>query len=205
MNISRTVRYSTIALGALLLATVGTAAASAEENYGDSNVDVNVEIAEVEEPGVLAMTVAGSSSVQLTEAGSTDLVRQFTGSLPTVTVTDTRDAGDVPAGASWYVMGTASDFVSADESSTIGAENLGWSPALVQGAGAGEEFISVGGDVDTKDEGGTGLVDQELLYLADSVPANGGAWSATAGLTLRVPADVEPGAYSSVLTLSLFE
>lgn len=205
MNTSRTLRYGTAAFGALLLISAGSAAASAEENYGDSAVDVNVDIAEIEEPGVLAMTVAGSSSAELVESGSTDLVRQFTGALPTVTVTDTRDAADIPADAAWYVVGTASDFTTADETRSIGAENFGWSPALVEGAGAGEEFIEVGGDVETKDQGGPGLVDQELLYLGESVPANGGSWSATADLTLRVPADVEPGSYSSVLTLSLFE
>jgi hypothetical protein len=34
---------------------------------------------------------------------STPTVRQFTGSLPTVTVTDTRLPDQIPAGAGWYV------------------------------------------------------------------------------------------------------
>ena len=57
------------------------------------------------------------------------------------------------------------------------------------------------------EDGGPGLVDQELLFLGESAEAadSGGIWSATAGLQLRVGADVAPGSYTSVLTLSLFE
>ena len=84
-----TLRVSAAALGALVLTGVtGLGVASAEE-HGQSDVDVSVDIAEIEEPGVLALTVAGDSAV-LTENGSTELIRQFTGTLPTVTVTDTR-------------------------------------------------------------------------------------------------------------------
>src|SRR5699024_9320665 len=35
--------------------------------------------------------------------------------------------------------------------------------------------------------------------------AASGEWTATADLTLKTPLDVEPGSYSSTLTLSLFE
>ena len=101
-------RASAAILGGILLTGVAGAAMAAD--YGDDTVDVNVEIAELNEPGVLAMTVAGTS-VALTETESTDLVRQFTGTLPTVTVTDTRSAEQIPDGAGWYVLGTATDFV----------------------------------------------------------------------------------------------
>ncbi|PVW04650.1 hypothetical protein DEA06_07655 [Microbacterium sp. Gd 4-13] len=207
MNTSRALRCSIIAFGAVLLVSVGTAAASADEtNMGDQDIDVNVEITEIEEPGVLALTVAGSASTQLTENGSTELVRQFTGTLPTVTVTDTRTEEEIPAGASWYVLGSASDFTGPGET-TITADHLGWTPALVEGAGEGEPFISVGGDVLGTEDGGLGLgnVEKELLFLGDSAEAASGAWSATAGLQLKVGADVEPGSYASVVTLSLFE
>lgn len=207
MNTPRALRSTVIAFGAVLLVSAGTAAASAAEtNMGDQDIDVNVEISEIAQPGVLAMTVAGSGSTELTENGSTELVRQFTGTLPTVTVTDTRTADEVPAGASWYVLGSASDFAGPDNTS-IGADHLGWTPALVEGAGEGEPFISVGGDVLGAEDGGLGLgsADKELLFLGDSAGAAGGEWSATAGLQLKVGADVEPGAYSSVITLSLFE
>lgn len=207
MNTTRALRFTAIGFGAVLLASAGTAAASAADtNMGDQDIDVNVEISEIDQPGVLAMTVAGSASTELTESGSTELVRQFTGTLPTVTVTDTRTADEVPAGAAWYVLGSASDFTGPD-SASIGADHLGWTPSLVEGAGEGEPFISVGGDVYGAEDGGLGLgsTDKELLFLGDSEAAAGGQWSATAGLQLKVGADVEPGAYSSVITLSLFE
>lgn len=202
MTTSRVLRGSAIAFGALLLISAGAASATAaEENPGEKNVDVNVEIAKLPDRGVLAMTVAGTGSVDLSENGSTDLVRQFTGTLPTVTVTDTRTAAEIPAGASWVVLGSASDFT--DGAKRIGADKLGWSPALVEGAG--DPAVSVGGDVDGSENGGPGLVDRELLFLGDSAAAAGGSWSATAGLQLRVGADVEPGSYTSIVTLSLFE
>ena len=139
------------------------------------------------------------------DAWSPSLVEQgVTGTLPTVTVTDTRTADQIPVGAFWSVTGMAEDFTEADSAAVITADNLGWTPALVQGDG--EAFILVGDDVAPAEDGGPGLVGQELLFLGDSAPAAaGGSWSANADLTLRVPATVEPGSYSSVLTLSLFE
>ncbi|WP_217622692.1 hypothetical protein, partial [Streptomyces lunaelactis] len=89
----------TVGLGAAMLVGVAGMAA-AEEQYGEGDVDVTVQIADISEPGVLAMTVA-STSTTLTENGSTEVERQFTGELPTVTVTDTRSADEIPAGAGW--------------------------------------------------------------------------------------------------------
>lgn len=206
MKKSLIVRYSAIALGAALLVSAGAAAASAEENLGDTDIDVNVEIPQIDEPGLLALTVA-SGSTTLSEDGSNGLDRRFTGTLPTVTVTDTRTADEIPAGSAWYVMGSASEFTAAGSTATISAEHLGWTPELVEGAGAGEDFISVGGDVAPVADGGAGLVDQELLYLgeAEEAASSGGSWSATAELLLKVPATVEPGSYTSTITLSLFQ
>lgn len=202
MNTTRALRCGVIAFGAALLLSAGVSAASAE-TPDDLGIDINVDVQEIAQPGVLAMTVEGEASATLTENGSTDLVRQFTGTMPTVTVTDTRTADQIPEGAFWSVTGLADDFTMVGGTSTIGAENLGWAPALLDGAG--ESFILVGDDVAPAQDGGPGLVGQELLFLGDSAPAAGGAWSASADLTLRVPATVEPGSYSSVLTLSLFE
>ena len=69
-------RCSVAAAGAALL--VGVAGAAIADEYGDEDVDVNVEITELDEPGVLAMSVDGSSAT-LAESGSTATVRQFTG------------------------------------------------------------------------------------------------------------------------------
>lgn len=206
MKKSAILRGSAIVLGAALLVSAGSAAMAADEESDTAGVDVNVEIEPLAGPGALALTVAGTET-SLTEAASEDgtaLERTFTGELPTVTVTDTRVPEDIAADAAWYVLGSASTFVDAESDNTIGADHLGWSPQLVDGAGAGEDFVEVGGDVEPN---APGLVDQELLYLAVSEAANaaGGVFSATADLTLKVPADVAAGKYSSTITLSLFE
>ena len=73
---------------------------------------------------------------------------------------------------------------------------------LLQDDAAQALLVQVG----TEDGGlGLGNVEKELLFLGDSAEAASGAWSATAGLQLKVGADVEPGSYASVVTLSLFE
>ncbi|KSU56362.1 hypothetical protein [Microbacterium enclense] len=204
MNKSYGLRVATAALGVAIVTAAGSAVASAAAAEG-ADVDITVDVQPIEVPGVLALSVAGDSAT-LTEDGSTDLVRQFTGTLPTVTVTDTRDAAQIPDGAFWSVVGSASDFTSSDEGTTpLPAEHLGWTPELL--AGEGESFVSVGNTVGTAMEDQPGLVDQELLFLGESAEAAeaGGVWSADAQLFLRVPTTVAPGSYASLLTLSLFE
>lgn len=202
MKKSFVLRGSVIAFGAALLVSAGSAAL-AEEEKDVHGVGVEVEIAPLAGPGALAMTVDGDSTT-LTEGESTDLERVFTGTLPKVTVTDTRAPEDVPEDSFWYVVGTASDFHDEQNVSTIDASSLGWTPHLVGGEGEGSSFVEVGGDVAPSEPG---LVDQELLYLAESGEANagGGVFSASADLDLVVPSAVPAGTYSSTITLSLFE
>ena len=200
-------RVSAGAVGAALLMGVA-GAAIADDEYGDTDVDVNVVIDEADEPGVLALTVAGDSTT-LTETGSTTTVRQFTGALPTVTVTDTRIFPErIDPGAFWYVLGTSSDFEGDAGQPDIPAANLGWSPALAPGTDP--EEVAAGDQVDTVLDTGpdaVGLVDQELLAIASSSadihPT--GSWSVNAGLFLKTPITVAPGSYTATLTLSLFE
>ncbi|MCI9857415.1 hypothetical protein [Microbacterium proteolyticum] len=207
MNKSRfAVRWAAVALGAALLTAVAGPAV-ADENHGDQDVDVNVSIAELTEPGVLAMTVAGTST-DLTENGSTELVRQFTGTLPTVTVTDTRSADEIPDGAGWYVLGSASVFTGETGQNPIGADHFGWTPRLIDGGDSG--LVTEGDQVDTVLDDGddaVGLVDQELLALAlgSGAVAEEGQWTASADLFLRTDSTVEAGDYTGRLTLSLFE
>lgn len=202
MKKSFVLRGSVIAFGAALLVSAGSAA-MAEVEQDAEDVDVTVEIAPLAGPGALAMTIDGDSTA-LVEGESTDLERVFTGTLPKVTVSDTRAPEDVPVDAAWYVVGTASDFHDEDGVSTIQASNLGWSPKLVAEEGEGEAFVEVGGDVAPSRPG---VIDQDLLFLAESAEANagGGVFSATADLDLVVPAAVPSGTYSSTITLSLFE
>ncbi|WP_244255892.1 hypothetical protein [Rathayibacter sp. VKM Ac-2760] len=192
--------------GVVLLGAVAGAAV-ADENYGDEGVDVNVSIPELNEPGVLAMTVAGSST-DLAEDGSTTLVRQFTGALPTVTVTDTRSPEEIPEGAGWYVLGSAGEFTGDAAQEPIGADHFGWTPRLIDGGESG--LVTEGDRVDTVLDDGddaVGLVDQELLALAldSGAVAEEGQWTASADLFLRTDATVEAGDYTGELTLSLFE
>ncbi|MFB8387461.1 hypothetical protein ACFC3F_10035 [Microbacterium sp. NPDC055910] len=203
MKRSTLTRAGGIAFGALLLASAGTAVATADE-IDDGTVDINVEITDRYPSGVLALSVAANDTA-LEEVDSGDpLVREFTGVLPTVTVTDTRST--VPD-SPWFVLGTASAFVSGDDS--ISADHLGWSPALAADYGTA---IEVGGDIegvlDDEDSEGLAYADGELLYLnTDQVATyDQGSWSANAALNLKVAAEnAASGSYTSVLTLSLFE
>ena len=193
------------------LAGVAAFPTAAIADPGDSaDVDVTVEIAPIKVPGVLALTVAGGA-VALQENGSTLTVRQFTGTLPTVTVTDTRTADEIPAGSAWAVLGSSSDFAGTAGQAPITADHLGWKPRLVD-AGNSEGQVSEGEEVVTSHDEPTqpgnnvGLTDQELLVSTyDSASVTGDAYSVNADLFLRTPADVAAGSYKSKLTLSLFE
>ncbi|MCK2034588.1 hypothetical protein KZC51_00440 [Microbacterium sp. SSW1-49] len=191
-------------VGGLMLAGVGVAAFADPSENGTGDVDVTVDIASTE-TGALSLTVAGTET-SLTETGSTASFRQFTGALPNVTVTDTRE--DVDPGVFWYVTGQASDFVGAAGQPSITPDHLGWTPSIVT---ANDGEVAEGDTVGTSIDGGAngvGLVGQELLALAlDSADAQAtsGQWTATANLVLKTPVTVAPGSYTSTLTLSLFE
>ena len=190
-----------VMLGAMAF---GSAPAFADDPVsGPTDVPVNVTVAAT---GALTMTV-DNSPVTLTENGSDASNRKFTGTLGTVTVTDTRS--DVPAGVGWAVVGESSDFT--DGSKTIPAKYLGWAPALVNEP-AGNDVVAAGSDVDSQavDSSSPGLTTgvDILAFTIDSQQAKveSGEWKANANLALVAPADeVSSGTYSSTLTLSLFE
>ncbi|TBN58663.1 hypothetical protein EYE40_13320 [Glaciihabitans arcticus] len=190
------------AVGATTLALIGGSALTAvAADYGDDDVAVSVAIDPLVAPGNLAMTVA-SGTAALTENGSTDDTRQFTGQLPTVTVTDTRDAADIPAGAYWYVLGSITDFTGTAGQPVIdSSDSFGWVPQLA--AGTDEGAVAAGSPVDP----GEGFIDAEIFAIANESAASvsQGSWSANAGLKLLTPSTVAPGQYSATLTLSLFE
>lgn len=189
------------ALGVVLLGGVASMAA-ADVEVGSDEVTLSVEVAPISEPGVLAMSVAADAASlgEVTVEG--DTYRTFSGVLPTVTVTDTRAVEEIDPAAFWSVLGTVSDFSSGSD--VIAAEHLGWSPQLLVD---GEGVVGEGDEVGTVLDGDPGLVDAELLfYSSTSAEAQPGSpWSANADLTLKTPLDVEPGSYTSTLTLSLFE
>lgn len=199
-------RIAVAAAGSLVLA--GAAGAAFADEVDNDEVVVDVEIAPLEEPGALSLTVDGDSTTLVEGASGDPTVRQFDGTMPVVTVTDSRAPEDIPEGVGWVVLGQASDFVG--DAGTLPAGHLGWVPALVDYDG--DEEVSEGPSVDTvldEEPNDVGLVNQELLYAAyDSrvaVETGTTSWSARAALVLKTPSDVAPGAYSSTLTLSLFE
>lgn len=204
MNRHTTQRIAAAAAG-LAVATVGGLATSAAA-ADDPGVDLSVTI-EDNTPGALTLSVAPNDGVVLTEEGSDAEARQFLGTLPTVTVADTRDAEDVPEGSYWAVVGQASAFT-AEGRDPIGPEYLGWAPRLLTPSPSGD--VAAGEPVSSVIPDGSGgaavgLEGQELLLSTWAAGAEAGPWDVTADLTLRTPADVPPGEYSSVLTLSLFE
>jgi hypothetical protein len=197
------------AAGAVLAGTMALQAPALADPGDSDDVRVTVDIEEIDEPGVLAMSIAGDS-VALSENGSTLQIRQFVGTLPTVTVTDTRTAEEVPDGAAWAVLGSATDFAGTAGQAPISAGHLGWKPRLIDGGDTGqvtegEEVVTVL-DEPTQPGNNVGLVDQELLVSTfDSEAVTGDAYSVNANLFLRAPANVAAGSYTSTLTLSLFE
>ncbi|MGI5522403.1 hypothetical protein ACQEUX_15805 [Micromonospora sp. CA-259024] len=197
------------AVGAVLSGAAVSPSPAMAEPGDDASVRVTVDIDEIREPGVLALSIAGDA-VALSEDGSTLLVRQFVGTLPTVTVTDTRVADEVPDGAAWAVLGSATDFTGSTGQAPITADHFGWKPRLLDGGETGlvtegEEVVTAL-DEETLPGNNVGLVDQELLVSAfDSEAVASDSYSVNADLYLRTPAEVAAGEYSSTLTLSLFE
>ncbi|MEU0559230.1 hypothetical protein [Dactylosporangium sp. NPDC006015] len=194
---------------AVLAGSTAFAGVAAADPGDSSDVNVTVDIPAIHQPGVLALSVA-ANAVNLTENGSTALVRQFTGTLPTVTVTDTRTAEEVPPGAAWAVLGTSSNFTGTAGQPAITADHLGWKPRLIDGGetgqvSEGEEVVTVLDDP-TQPGNNVGLKDQELLVSTyDSAAVAGGSYDVNADLFLRTPADVAAGSYHATLTISLFE
>ncbi|WRS30514.1 hypothetical protein U6G28_02140 [Actinomycetaceae bacterium MB13-C1-2] len=203
-------RIGAAALGTTLLA--GTAgAAMAADATEDAEVEIGVDISAPAPTGALSMTVAANATT-LTEITSADPAqREFRGTLPTVTVEDTRTF--VEDGLYWYVTGQSSAFSAPGVGDVIEAGHLGWRPALVSDEETAEEDGVVVGDevmtvMDTATQPGnnTGLVGEELLALSlDSAGSATGSWEANADLFLKTGATVAPGNYSATLTLSLWE
>lgn len=188
------------ALGGCLLVGVAGAAMAAPQETDD--VEINVNIDALPSEGALTMSVA-SASTSLTEVTSGDpALRQFDGTLPTVTVND--DRTDVPD-AYWYVTGQSSAFTGPE---TLGAGQIGWVPNLLTAGNGevtpGDEVVTVL-DTPTQPGNNVGLVSEELLALAIDSAGATGSWDVNAALTLKTEADVTPGAYTGTLTLTLWE
>ncbi|MGW5259536.1 hypothetical protein ACWEQG_01090 [Microbispora sp. NPDC004025] len=208
MRITRTTQVLAASVLGVALAGAGLAGPALADDEPGSGIDVSVNIQPTTTPGQLSMTVADNNGVSLQENGSDAAARQFTGTLPTVTVTDTRTPEEIPDGEYWAVVGQASQFVAADDpAKTIGPEYLGWKPRLLSDSSTGA--VSAGEPVSSVISDGTGapevgLEGQELLVSTANSADEIGTSKVNADLALRTAVDVAAGEYHSTLTLSLF-
>jgi len=161
-----------------------------------SGIPVEATIPEGEN-GVLALTVAdfGDGVVLSAPENAGDRLR-LTGSLPEVTVTDSRTAVQAGLGG-WAVSGQADAFTSTGQA--VSADHLGWTPqVLTPRAG-----LAAGSAVATAIDGGPGLQTPGRLAAADAEGRYGTAKVGSA-LRLEVPVNTQPGTYTGTLTVSLF-
>lgn len=186
---------------AAALPASGRALASDTDGGQGVGVSVTIDSREIE-PGTLAMSYA-TDPVELVGAVGASERLEYTGTLPVVSVIDTRSPEEVPAGASWAVLVSVSDFESSADS--FAGSHLGWAPYVV-GDGGHPGLVLAGPEVASELDGGPGLQDQELLtWSTDARETVAGTYSVGATLRLAVPEDTEPGRYTGHLTLSLFE
>ncbi len=150
-----------------------------------------------QQPGSLTMSVADyGNSVELTGGDNVGDRLRFQAALPEVTVTDSRNS-DQAAGGGWAVTGRATAFTSA--ATTIGADHLGWTPALTEPRAG----VTAGDPVATTMTGGPGLAEPASLARAAG-DGRFGTTKVSAGLQFELPVDTPSGQYSSALTVSLF-
>ncbi|MEV4076841.1 hypothetical protein [Nonomuraea fuscirosea] len=208
MRINKAARLLAAAVVGVALAGAGLAGPAAAEDDPEDGIDVSVTIEPGTTTGQVSMTVADNSGVALQENGSDAAARQFVGTLPTVTVTDTRDPGEIPDGDFWAVVGQAGEFTATDGSAPpIGPQYLGWRPRLLSDSSTGA--VAAGEPVSSVISDGSGaptvgLQGQELLVSTANSADEIGTWEVNADLALRTPTDVAAGEYHSTLTLSLF-
>jgi hypothetical protein len=187
----------------------GAASASAAPFQQDEDVIVTAEVPDLE--GLFLTVEEGGAA--LTETGTNPaVVREFTGTLPKVTVTDTRDPDDIPPGAYWYVVGQATDFAGDGAQSPIPKSQFGWTPGMFPGSDDGLGTVMEGPAVGTSKDStpDDGMDGSELLYWvpggsSDLRDLDESVWSATADLVLKTDPGVATGTYTSTITLSLFE
>ena len=143
------------------------------------------------EPGALRWSFA-QGATSLGTATAADGTLTATGTLPAVTVTDTRTNSP-----GFTLTGRARPFTTSDGAHVLGAQHLGWQPALLEPVAG----VRAGRTVAPSTVAGGGLATSRPLVVA------GAGWArrevrVTAGLTLRVPEGAAPGRYETVLTIT---
>lgn len=155
----------------------------------DKNIDVDVKVPETvtepEGPGAFAWTIAGAQAGMGTAKQNAAGGFAADGSLPAITVEDTRTAS-----TGWTLNGKASAFASS--AGTFPGSALGWAPSATAQPGS---TITTGGSVAAGDPG-LG----ESRTLAGTSAAGSGTLGAA--LQLLVPAGTPAGSYTSTLTIT---
>ncbi|WP_263119666.1 alkaline phosphatase [Cellulomonas sp. RIT-PI-Y] len=121
---------------------------------------------------------------------------RFTGTLPTVSVTDSRSNAQAGTGG-WTVSGQAADLSTGSQ--ILRARHLGWTPGLL----TTKPGVTPGSAVQAALGGGEGLGSPATLATATS-DGRLGTTDLTADLSLEVPVDTRAGEYAGHLTVSLF-
>lgn len=154
----------------------------------------NVSIAvTVPQTGTLTVTVA-AGVVNLTEQG-TGVPQTSTGTLPGVTVTDSRNYSP-----GWSVSGQESAF-SGSGNATVSGDQLGWVPVAVDALVGG---ASLGPVVNPGTSPG-GLGDSAGVLAYADVGSGVGTNVLSALLTLDIPASTPAGAYGGQLFITYLE
>lgn len=155
---------------------------------GDSkNLEVGVEVPDTEvtpEPGKFSWSIAPGNAALGTATQNAGGGFKATGTLPTITVSDTRADS-----TGWTINGKASAFTAG--ANTFNGASLGWTPSASQPTGT----ITTGGTVAANDPG-LG----QVRTLASTKAAGGAVLDA--GLTLLAPAGTPAGSYKSTLTIT---
>lgn len=121
-------------LGAAAIVTVGIGGAAMADTgdggqVGSGTVTATVDLERI--PGELSMTVDGSTPVAFSQMdpGNSWSSQEFEISLSPITVTDTRVADEIPDGAAWRVIASASGLVNAETGESPAGYGLSIGPS----------------------------------------------------------------------------
>ena len=142
------------------------------------------------EPGSLVLSVSEGTATLGDQRNAGDRLR-VTGTMPSVTVTDTRYNAN-----GWSVAGQSSDLTADND--TVTADHLGWNPYVVDDA----ENPIPGSTIRTVMADGEGLAAPQTLGAANA-DNRIGSTELAADLNLEVPVDTEAGTYQGALSVSL--
>jgi hypothetical protein len=159
-----------------------------------SGVPVTVDVPEVVTPpgpGEFTWSVTpGGASLGTAAAGEVGFTAS--GTLPVVTVTDTRTA----EGATWSVSGRVGGFAVPGGTATFGGQSLGWTPKVL----AGDALA--GTTVDPGVAAGTGLAAASTLASGAAGGETAQPVAVSADLSLLAPSTTPQGSYTATLTLT---